>query len=776
MGNEESEFDSDLKNMRLKGDLNIYICGVRDYGYFEKILQEAFPNEGPISSIKLENKNADYYKEGEYFYEYRTLKFEYQNNGKTEIKKYNIYIFLNDIDGEFSDILMYFIYEKDIDNKRNNVIISYGGESFITESINKIPQKSKKSIPFLIFVKGIPFYDEKLKYINYIPDFNIIKHALGINNRNNLSEKEIIKLSEKILLNFIKAKLYRMDMYYNQMGYNLNMVNAINDLNAKIKLHLTIAIVGYSGTGKSTLINLLFKELVSKAMSSSEDQTTKCTEYYLPIQNVNENDFNIGQIRFLDFPGISEDLYYEEVVEPEIKKKIKEYKENMEQIDIALFFISNGVGREFTKSGVKLVNLLNKNKIKIIFIINGKMDDDLLEVKKNNIIDLIKDKAIIRKDNIIHTNFYQNFDKISGEGISTILQKILEIIQIDPEFINIESININNYNEYLDLLKDNNRIFDICENTKTMKEIAKKKSSWLVAGYSALSCGTSALSLFAPFVDSITTIGYQVAMTYNILSIYELNPKNYNIIDIILSGGNSIKDINKLRIDNNNDNYKNELKNGKIREVIGDISKGGLVAGKYGIQYTGAKEAGKRIVTRTLKTVITETKDYSVNVFGKVIINPPKIVETTAKKSIEEVFIASSKELADKGIKEGSKVILKETAKDSADLSAKFLGIFEVFGKSNSKETIKEVTEEIVIKKGGKNWLINLGKAVPFISTGISAGINTYSTIKIGYNLINQFDKEFEENQQNKVNMLKGKLYALSNICEQLYNIMNGKE
>ena len=75
-----------------------------------------------------------------------------------------------------------------------------------------------------------------------------------------------------------------MDMYYNQMGYNLNMVNAINDLNAKIKLHLTIAIVGYSGTGKSTLINLLFKELVSKAMSSSEDLTTKCTEYYFPFK------------------------------------------------------------------------------------------------------------------------------------------------------------------------------------------------------------------------------------------------------------------------------------------------------------------------------------------------------------------------------------------------------------------------------------------------------------------------------------------------------------
>ena len=218
------------------------------------------------------------------------------------------------------------------------------------------------------------------------------------------------------------------------------------------------------------------------------------------------------------------------------------------------------------------------------------------------------------------------------------------------------------------------------------------------------------------------------------------------------------------------------MKNGKIREVIGDISKGGLIAGKYGIQYKGAKEAGKRIVTKTLKTVITESKDYSVSLFGKAIINPPKIVETTVKKSIDEVIIASSRELADKGIKEGSKVILKSTQKDATNISVGFLGIFEVFGKSNSKETIKEVTQEIVIKKGGENWLINLGKAVPFISTGISAGINTYSTIKIGYKLITQFDKDFEENQQNKVNMLKGKIYALLNICGQIYHIMNEKE
>ena len=126
------------------------------------------------------------------------------------------------------------------------------------------------------------------------------------------------------------------------------------------------------------------------------------------------------------------------------------------------------------------------------------------------------------------------------------------------------------------------------------------------------------------------------------------------------------------------------MKNGKIREVIQDISKGGLIVGTYGFQYTGAKEAGKRIVTKTLKTVIIESKDYSVN------NNPPKIVETTVKKSIDEVFMTSSKELFDKWIKEGSEVILKNATKESTCISVKFLGIFEVFGKSNSKKLLKK--------------------------------------------------------------------------------------
>ena len=171
-------------------------------------------------------------------------------------------------------------------------------------------------------------------------------------------------------------------MYYNQLGYNLNRLNPFNEVNSKIKFHLTIGLVGYSGCGKSTLINLVFGELVSRVSSTATDVTTLCSEYYLPVRKLKSK--NIGQIRILDFPGISEDKHYEDVVKPKILKKMKEYKKNMEQIDVALFFISNGNNRELTKSGLDLIRLLHEQKIRIIFIVNGPIRPELLQSKKKN--------------------------------------------------------------------------------------------------------------------------------------------------------------------------------------------------------------------------------------------------------------------------------------------------------------------------------------------------------------------------------------------------------
>ena len=219
-------------------------------------------------------------------------------------------------------------------------------------------------------------------HINYIPDLNKIKSILKEENEK-ASEDELSTLSEKALINYINMKLYRIDMYYNQLGYNLNMINPMNETYLKIKVHITIGLLGYSGCGKSTLINLAFNELVAKTSPSSVDVTRQCQEYYFPIRETDDED--IGQIRFLDFPGIFEEKNYKNIVKPELIKKLKEYKENMEQIDVALFFISNGNNREFTETGLELVDLLKENNIEIIFVVNGPTDEETKKTKNQKI-------------------------------------------------------------------------------------------------------------------------------------------------------------------------------------------------------------------------------------------------------------------------------------------------------------------------------------------------------------------------------------------------------
>ena len=91
---------------------------------------------------------------------------------------------------------------------------------------------------------------------------------------------------------------------------------------------------------------------------------------------------------------------------------------------------------------------------------------------------------------------------------------------------------------------------------------------------------------------------------------------------------------------------------------------------------------------------------------------------------------------------------------------------------AGTKESVKTITETIIVQQGGKAWLINLGKAVPFIGAAVSAVMNTYSTAKMGKNMVDKFNQEFDDNQQRKVDLLKGRIYGLLNIIEQIKSII----
>ena len=413
-------------------DLDIYICGnVRRY---RRIINSIFAIKDTSlnNRIYLKEINQDYYNEGKYEYEYLKLLTNTKNIKGENVKNiYNAFLFSNNVNLAFADILLFYLKEYDVHNKRKNVIISFGYKDIFVNSMKKLEKVSKESIPIFIFIfidKNFS-YDERLDYINYIPSISTIKRNLRNKNKN-YDNNMISELSKKCLITYIKTKLFRISAYYNEMGYKLNFINPLNRTNIKIKLHATIALVGDSGTGKSTLLNIIFNELVSKANISGEDVTLKCSEYYLPVQN--ENGENLGQLRFLDFPGLNGEKNYT-LVENEINSKLKEYKNNLEQIDIALFYI-NAHGR-INEKCKKLINLLSKNNIKILFIINGTIDNEDLVNFRQNLGNSIK--AIERNyNNLIFTNYKKRPNLIKRDGISNIFQKILEIIQINIRNIN----------------------------------------------------------------------------------------------------------------------------------------------------------------------------------------------------------------------------------------------------------------------------------------------------------------------------------------------------
>ena len=784
MGSDSSnEYNRDIS---IKGDINIYICGKinSNSGLEGAVNYEVLKN---LFNVFVDNGKirAENYMNNIYPYEYRKLDKKMENT-QIKGKNYNAFLFFNEVNEIFSKILIEeHLYDMDTKNSNKNIIIYFGENEYIKESFDRLYQKSKETLPFLIIVKDISNYNEDLKFINYIPSIKSINKLL-MSSIKNYNKCQMKLICQKVLFNFIITKIYRMDMYYNQLGYNLNMINPFNEINCKIKVHLTIGLVGYSGCGKSTLINILFNQLVCRVSSSATDVTTKCSEYYLPV-NVDSD--NVGQIRFLDFPGINNETIYYDIVEPEINKKIKEYKKNREQIDLVLFYIPNGVGRELNNTGLELIKLLHSNKIKILFIINGEIKPLLLEDKKsklkneinnNKIFKNIKEKNGILNDdfsNLINTDYYQFYNIIEKTGIPLILEKIIDIINIKDKNFCIEDITVDNYNEKLEELKNINRLFELYKNMSDLKDSIRIKSKLVVVEFSALAFGTSALSIVVPLVDAAAAIGYQVAMVYRIFSLYELDTRDYKIKDIILSGGNSIEleDEYKQKDEtNNNDNNNkekdesnNEVIFGNIREGLSDVGKAATFIGKEGVKYISTKEAGKIIVEKSVETVIGESiKKGAIKAsFCTLEASVEKAAVYTVSTSVEKIALESSKELVEQGIKEGAKITIEATKDTLIAVSKEGAETAIEYG---TKESIKTVTESIVIQQGGKTWLINLGKAVPFIGAGISAIMNTFSTAKIGHKLVTKLDEEFENNRQRKVDILRGKVLGIYNIIEQI--------
>ena len=714
MGSDSSkEFNKDIS---IKGDINLYICGkinpntdgiedIMNYTILKKLFGE-FVDNGKIRANNFMNNI--------YPYENRKLDKKLKNS-QIKGKNYNAFLFFNEVNEMFSKILIEeHLYEMDRKNKNNNIIIYFGENEYIKEAIERLSKKSEEMLPFLIIVKNTSIYSEELKYINYIPNLESIKNLLKSENQS-YNDDQIKTICEKALFKFIITKIFRMDMYYNQLGYNLNMLNPLNEINSKIKIHLTIGLVGYIGCGKSTLINLLFNQLVSRASSSSNEVTTKCSEYYLPINIDSDNE---GQIRFLDFPGIKNDDNYYNIIEPEIKRKINEYQNNKEQIDLVLFYIPYSF-RNLNKTCLELINLLNSKKIKFLFIINGPSTSFSLEVIKYNLRKKINNNEILNNDfsNLINTNYYQNYNDKDKTGISLIIENIIDIIKIKDKNFRIKDITVDNYTQKLNELKKLTRLFELYEDMSELRDSIRAKSNWIVAGFSALSFGASALFFAASRYPSFR---FQESMINSIFSLYQLDPSKYKIFDIISSGG----DIIELKDEYNPKNEKKYNDNNNIEKEI----------------------THNKIIKSSLNTQKESEENESI---------------LTTSASIKKLESESSKELIEQEIEEERKIAIKATKDAIIAASKEYTDSTLKLGIINYSILFMDI---IYGKPNSGNFL----EFLPFVSTFV----NTYSTAIIGQKLVTKLDEEFENSKQRMVDILKGKVLGMDNIIDQLNNLI----
>ena len=216
-----------------------------------------------------------------------------------------------------------------------------------------------------------------------------------------------------------------------------------------------------------------------------------------------------------------------------------------------------------------------------------------------------------------------------------------------------------------------------------------------------------------------------------------------------------------------NDKNNNDVAMGNVREALKNASNAAVFAGRVGIQEAAVKEAGKVIVEKTVQTVVTDTVEVAAisataNTLEAVVVNA---VEKTVTNTVEKIAVETTKELAEAGIKEGTNIAVN-VAKNAVIATVAEGG--EEILVVGTTESVKTITETVVVQQGGKTWLINLGKAVPFIGAAVSAAMNTYSTAKIGKRMVDKFNEEFDDNQQRKVDLIKGRIYGLYNIIEQM--------
>ena len=87
--------------------------------------------------------------------------YQYELRKKEQDKKhYNAFLFFNKADMEFFDMLFTHLYDVDKTNRNKNVILYFGEDKKIIESIDKLSNKSPETVPILIIINNSKYNDK----------------------------------------------------------------------------------------------------------------------------------------------------------------------------------------------------------------------------------------------------------------------------------------------------------------------------------------------------------------------------------------------------------------------------------------------------------------------------------------------------------------------------------------------------------------------------------------------------------------------------------------
>ena len=561
--------------------MNVFICGdLTDIN--KRIINKIFTQKGDKSYTKFEQrdydfdiifahnkplKNYDFYWIGHLFNQKISNKL-IQNIGEgIQImhRKYN--------DGKY----------KKIDIRRNNVILCFLKENEKSDIIeNPIKSMNKQNIlietnnPIIITVGGNNIDEdfEKLKLINRLPGGN-----------------------EDDILRNVQSKLLTADAYLNERGNIFDRIayrNLGNFNEVTATTYLDILIFGGSRSGKSTFINKLSNSLLAREQKNAETCTTRCTEYIIPFENIENNhgennhenlmnqameDFNRykGKLKIIDTPG----LFNEQDVSKVCKCLEKYISEEIEIIQLALFFMKDTTTLNNSKD---ILNILIKNDIPIFFV-ETHAQDEKIKIEESKIYEDIKSfiinnfdensigKLFINKRengedkdyNIIRINQKIDAEHRTIFGVDILLEKILHFFLYEKldELIKNDLNENQNFNQQKNILTSSlsdDLSFDFKKFSfhnvffrkfSTLADVSNyfyRKSISLVIAANFAVVGSCLIPI--PFADLPLYYSIHTGLVFSILSVFGIKTKEVDIKTIILTNGTNLRasDSKKLTI------------------------------------------------------------------------------------------------------------------------------------------------------------------------------------------------------------------------------------